>query len=109
MCIISPHSILRDPPFSRMDLVSCRNMLIYFDSESQKHVIPVFHSSLRPAGYLFRGNSENITPFHALFAVFAKKSRLFKKREGVRSTRIRIPLGGLRPSHSVNELPTRRS
>src|SRR3546814_18405328 len=108
MCIVSPHSILRDPPFSRMDLVSCRNLLIYFDSESQKHVIPVFHYSLRPGGYLFLGKSENITRFNDIFAVFEKKSRIFQKREGVRSTRIQIPLGGIRSSSSVNELTQRR-
>src|SRR3546814_1195869 len=64
MCIISPHSILREPPFSRMDLVSCRNLLIYFDSESQNNVIPVFHYSLRLGAYLFMGKLENITRFN---------------------------------------------
>jgi len=50
MCVFSPHSVLRDPPFSRIDLVSCRNLLIYLGSEFQSHVIPVFHFALRPKG-----------------------------------------------------------
>src|SRR4051794_7733111 len=48
LCIFSSHSVLRDPPFSRIDLVSCRNLLIYFRSEAQNHVIPIFHYALRP-------------------------------------------------------------
>lgn len=60
MCIFSPHNVISDPPFSRMDLVSCRNLLIYFGPELQRQVIPTFHYALKPDGYLFLGTSESM-------------------------------------------------
>src|SRR5262245_15655069 len=63
MCIFSAHSVIRDPPFSRIDLISCRNLLIYLGPEFQSRVIPVFHFALKPAGYLFLGTSENISQY----------------------------------------------
>ena len=62
MCIFSPHSLIRDPPFSRIDLVSCRNLLIYLDAELQEQVIPVFHYALRPGGFLFLGSVRERQP-----------------------------------------------
>ncbi|OLG31153.1 methyltransferase [Xanthomonas oryzae pv. oryzae] len=53
LCVFSQHSIVKDPPFSRLDLVSCRNLLIYLDAELQNRVIPIFHFAIRPGGYLF--------------------------------------------------------
>ena len=67
LCIFSPHSVIRDPPFSRIDLVSCRNLLIYFGAEVQNQVIPTFHYALRPDGYLFLGSAENVSQFDDLF------------------------------------------
>ena len=84
LCIFSPHSVIRDPPFSRMDLVSCRNLLIYFGPEVQNRVIPTFHYSLRPGGYLFLGTSEGIGQHGDLFALVDKKQRIFQAREHVR-------------------------
>src|SRR5215472_3468692 len=57
MCIFSAHSVIRDPPFSRLDLISCRNLLIYLKPTLQSQIIPLFHYSLRPGGYLFLGSS----------------------------------------------------
>ena len=68
LCVFSPHSVIRDPPFSRIDLISCRNLLIYFGYDMQGQVIPTFHYALRPGGYLFLGTSENITQFRELFS-----------------------------------------
>ena len=56
MCVFSAHSLVRDPPFSRIDLISCRNLLIYLNADKQKHVIPIFHYALRPGGFLFLGS-----------------------------------------------------
>jgi two-component system CheB/CheR fusion protein len=73
--------VVRDPPFSRMDLISCRNLLIYLNSELQNHVIPIFHYALKPQGFLFLGTSENITQHGDLFTPLDKKSRVFQRRE----------------------------
>lgn len=81
MCIFSPHSVIRDPPFSRMDLVSCRNLLIYFGPDVQTQVIPTFHYALRPGGYLFLGSSEGVGQHTDLFSVVDKKNRIFQARE----------------------------
>lgn len=81
LCIFSPHSVLRDPPFSRIDLVSCRNLLIYFGPDAQAQVIPTFHYSLRRGGYLFLGASENVTQYSDLFTALDKKNRIFQAKE----------------------------
>src|SRR5262249_6093576 len=91
LCIFSAHSVLRDPPFSRIDLISCRNLLIYLGPEFQSRVIPVFHFALKPGGYLFLGTSENISPYGDLFARRDKKQRLFQRRDHV-ATPLQFPL-----------------
>nr|WP_234890783.1 CheR family methyltransferase [Agrobacterium vitis] len=97
LCIFSPHSVIKDPPFSRMDFVSCRNLLIYFGPEIQNRVIPTFHYSLKPGGYLFLGTSESISQHGDLFSTLDKKNRIFQSREHV-SAAPRLPLlvGALR-------------
>ncbi|MGV0820871.1 CheR family methyltransferase [Martelella sp. AMO21009] len=80
LCIFSPHNVTRDPPFSRMDLVSCRNLLIYLGPEVQKRVIPTFHYALRPGGFLFLGTSESINQHHDLFTAVDKQNRIFQAR-----------------------------
>jgi two-component system CheB/CheR fusion protein len=81
MCIFSAHSVIRDPPFSRIDLISCRNLLIYLGTEFQGQVIPVFHFALRERGFLFLGTSENVTQHGDLFAPVDKKQRIFQRRD----------------------------
>jgi two-component system CheB/CheR fusion protein len=81
MCLFSPHSVLRDQPFSRIDLISCRNLLIYFGAEFQSQVMPIFHFALRPGGYLFLGLAENIGSHSDLFAAVDRKQRIFQKRD----------------------------
>nr|WP_284732058.1 CheR family methyltransferase [Mesorhizobium sp. dw_380] len=90
LCIFSPHSVIRDPPFSRTDLVSCRNLLIYFGPSIQNRVIPVFHYALKPGGYLFLGTSESVGQHDNLFATVDKKHRIFQAREHA-SPHIRLP------------------
>jgi two-component system CheB/CheR fusion protein len=91
ICIFSPHSVIKDPPFSRMDMVSCRNLLIYFGPDIQNRVIPIFHYSLKPGGYLFLGTSESIGQHGDLFVTVDKKQRIFQAREHV-SPAARLPL-----------------
>src|SRR5262249_56672670 len=79
--VFPPHGVGRGPRFSRMDLISCRNLLIYLNSELQGHVIPIFHYALKPNGFLFLGTSENITQHGDLFTSVDKKNRVFQRRE----------------------------
>lgn len=78
-CVFVKHDLTRDPPFARLDLVSCRNVLIYFRAEMQRRVIPMLHYCLNPNGYLFLGQSETITGFADLFAPVDKEHRIFSK------------------------------
>jgi two-component system CheB/CheR fusion protein len=97
MCIFSPHSVIKDPPFSRMDLVSCRNLLIYLGPDMQDRVIPTFHYALKPGGYLFLGTSESISQHSDRFSTLDKKSRLFQAREiAVRGHRMQPTGDGLK-------------
>jgi two-component system CheB/CheR fusion protein len=81
MCIFSNHSVIRDPPFSRLDLISCRNLLIYLKPGLQGQVFPLFHYALRPGGYLFLGLSENIARYTDLFLQLDKANRVFRRRD----------------------------
>jgi two-component system, chemotaxis family, CheB/CheR fusion protein len=81
LCIFSVHSVIKNPPYSRLDLVSCRNLLIYFDSALQNRLVPLFHYALKPGGYLFLGPSENISRHTDLFATLDKKHRILRRRE----------------------------
>jgi two-component system CheB/CheR fusion protein len=77
LCVFSRHNIAHDTPFSRLDLISCRNMLIYMDAAMQKRVIPLLHYALNPNGYLFLGSSENIGGFSDLFETVDAHHRIF--------------------------------
>lgn len=81
ICIFSPHNLIKDAPFSRIDLLSCRNLLIYLNIEVQDRVIPLFHFALRPGGILMLGSSENVTRHQTLFAPIDRRSRLFRRLE----------------------------
>ncbi len=81
MCVFSTHSIIKHPPFSKLDLISCRNLLIYIDAEMQDRVMRTFHYSLKPGGRLFLGSSESVTRATRLFSVADKKHRIFERRE----------------------------
>ncbi|WP_027578680.1 CheR family methyltransferase [Bradyrhizobium sp. Ai1a-2] len=81
MCIFSQHNVIKDAPFSKLDVVSCRNLLIYLNAELQNRVIPLFHFALLPDRFLFLGNSENVTRHPKLFAPVDRRARIFKKLE----------------------------
>src|SRR5260370_13434307 len=90
-CIFSSHSVIRDPPFSRIDLISCRNLFIYLAKELQQQLVPVFHYALRPGGYLFLGTSETLTEHGELFTAIDKKHRVFR-RPDLLGVHPRIPM-----------------
>lgn len=81
MCIFSAHNLIKDAPFSRLSLISCRNLLIYLTGEMQERVIPLFHFALQRGGYLFLGNSENVTRHPKLFSAVDRPARIFQRLE----------------------------
>jgi two-component system, chemotaxis family, CheB/CheR fusion protein len=82
LCIFARQDVTRDPPFSRLDLVSCRNLLIYLDARAQRHVMQVFHYSLRATGYLMLGPSETVGPASDLFDLIDREHRLYCLKAG---------------------------
>ncbi|HVU81383.1 MAG TPA: CheR family methyltransferase, partial [Rhodanobacteraceae bacterium] len=81
------HNVLRDPPFSRIDLISCRNLLIYLDREVQTRLLDMFHFALRPGGYLFLGSSESTDGASTHYEVVDKHHRIYRARPQARSVR----------------------
>ena len=81
MLIFSEHDVAKDPPFSKVDLVSCRNLLIYMGPDLQKKLISLFHYALLPGGRLFLGTSETVGEFANLFAVLDRKAKLYQRKE----------------------------
>ncbi|MFL5352555.1 chemotaxis protein CheB [Archangium sp.] len=80
LCIFARQNILADPPFSRMDLISCRNVLIYLDPVLQKKVLSVFHYALNPEGYLLLGTSETVGASADLFSLVDRRHKLYRKK-----------------------------
>jgi two-component system, chemotaxis family, CheB/CheR fusion protein len=95
MCVFAHHSVLRDPPFSRMHLISCRNLLIYLSNKVQERLLPVLHYALRPGGYLFLGPSETVGRGSKLFGPVDKKQRIFVRREDGLKHLPKFPIGNL--------------
>ncbi|MET0462733.1 MAG: CheR family methyltransferase [Chitinophagaceae bacterium] len=81
LCVFAPHNILSDPPFSRIDFISCCNLLIYFDSVAQKKVLATFHYALNPEGYLLLGQSETTATTPQLFTVVEKKVKVYTRKK----------------------------
>jgi two-component system CheB/CheR fusion protein len=102
--------VLRDPPFSRLDLVSCRNLLIYLNRDVQARVLEMFHFALKPGGYLFLGGSESAESVADFFIPVDKKNRIYRARPTART----IGSGTQLPSHvsrlpeSIQRAPVRR-
>ncbi|MDI1250306.1 MAG: chemotaxis protein CheB, partial [Lacunisphaera sp.] len=83
MVIFAPQNLIMDPPFTKLDILSCRNLLIYLTPDVQKKLIPLFHYSLLPGGILFQGSAETIGEATALFAPLSGKSQLFRRAESL--------------------------
>ena len=80
MVVFARQNVMSDPPFSRMHIISCRNLLIYFEPELQQKVFPIFHYALKPGGFLYLGASESIGGFTELFEPVDKKHRIYAKK-----------------------------
>lgn len=104
LCVFARQNLGSDPPFSNLDLISCRNVMIYLGESLQKRIIPIFHYSLNPSGFLLLGTSESVGQFSELFTTVEKKYRLYSKK--VTATR---PVFSFAPSNHpiarVNDQP----
>jgi two-component system CheB/CheR fusion protein len=80
MLVFSEQDLTRDPPFSKLDLITCRNLLIYLSAELQKRLMPLFHYALNPQGVLFLGTSEGIGDFLTLFGSLDRKAKLYQRK-----------------------------
>jgi len=86
MLVVSEQDVIKDPPFSKLDLISCRNLLIYMGGDLQKKIIPLFHYALNPGGFLFLGTSETVGEFGDLFSTLDSKSKLYQRKDDIRSS-----------------------
>ena len=94
MIVFAHHSIIKDPPFSRLDLLVCRNFLIYLDPEMQKRLLTLFHLILKPGGILFLGASESVGRNPELFAIVDQKWKIFQRLESGRRQETFFPFSG---------------
>jgi PAS domain S-box-containing protein len=83
LCVFARHDLAKDPPFSKLDLVSCRNVLIYMGSALQKRLLSVFQYALKPGGFLFLGNSESAGEYSDAFSVDDRKHRIYLRKPSV--------------------------
>lgn len=81
--VFAPQDVLRDPPFSRVDIVTCRNLLIYLEPEAQRRTLALLHFALREGGYLLLGNAESLGHAETLFEVVSKRWRIYRRGAGV--------------------------
>ena len=79
MVLFASQNLLRDPPFSKLNVISCRNVLIYIDKQAQERLLETFHFALKPGGYLFLGSSESADGLASGFSTIHKKSRIFQR------------------------------
>jgi two-component system CheB/CheR fusion protein len=100
MCIFAKQNLVKDPPFSNLDLISCRNLLIYFGPLLQKRAVPTFYYALKPRGYLVLGPSESLGSFEELFTLIDKKHKIYQKK---RST-ARVAAHFIGPDYGVPRL-----
>lgn len=87
MAVFAPQNVIKDPPFTKVDILSCRNLLIYLNADLQKKLVPIFHYALKPGGLLFLGPSETIGSFADLFEPLDKRWKIFRRRGGVTASR----------------------
>ncbi len=109
MCVFSMHSVIKDPPFSKIDLISCRNLLIYLGADLQAKLIPIFHYALKPHGFLLLGTSENISQHGRLFKAVDSGNRLFQRRDVPSPHDLQFPLNTPAAFQPDARAPARRA
>jgi len=104
LVIFAPHDLLTDPPFTKLDLLSCRNLLIYLESRAQRRLMPLFHYALRPGGLLFLGAAESVDQDENLFSTVDRKWKIFRRVHARRQVLDAFPIGRGKP-RPVEALP----
>ena len=110
LLVFSEHDLIKDPPFSRLDLISCRNLLIYLSADLQKQLAAIFHYALKPGGMLFLGTSESVGDASELFAALDRKAKLYQRKDdladgqGPARSRFRHPMTSLPPGQAKTAL-----
>jgi PAS domain S-box-containing protein len=114
MVLFANHDFLKDPPFSHLDLVTCRNVMIYLNNSAQERLAETFHFALNPGGYLFLGTSESVDGATDLYAVYNRENHVFQSRhvttkayplpESVPNFRIDKPVLSIPPGHETKVL-----
>ncbi|BAY08280.1 chemotaxis protein CheB [Calothrix sp. NIES-2098] len=108
LCVFARQNLISDPPFSHLDLISCRNVLIYLGSSVQKKLLPVFHYGLKPTGFLMLGTSETVGEFSDLFSLTDRKNKIYTRkmaptRLGIDLIASNYPIEVNTPQSSVSE------
>ena len=107
--VFAVHDLVMDPPYSRMDIVSVRNLLIYFDSRLQKQVLPLLHYALNEGGLLFLGTAETVGEFTDLFATIDKKWRIYRCINRDKAAHMHFPGQPGRYEAALSTLPDTRA
>ena len=107
--VFAPQSVIKDPPFTRLDLLLCRNLLIYLDTEIQKTLVPLFHYSLNPGGLLFLGHSETIGPFENHFQVLDGQWKIYQRKDEYPSSPRPPEFTLSSPKYDNKKIPTART
>src|SRR6202040_3543524 len=82
LCVFARQDVTKDPPFSNLDMISCRNFLIYVQPELQEKIISTLHYALNPSGFLLLGNAESAASYPQMFTPLNKKSKIYSKKDG---------------------------
>ena len=114
-CLFTTHDLIKDPPFSKLDLITCRNLMIYFEPQLQQRVLTTFHYALRPGGRLFLGPSESVSQQSRLFEAIDKRHRLYARQDtaatfpGLSFSRVREPPASPRAAQPASDEIERRA
>lgn len=103
MVLFAQHDVILDPPFTKLDLLSCRNLMIYFDAALQRRLLPLFHYSLRPGGVMLLGSSETVGRLNQLFVPLESKLRLYLRQDGNGANNPHFLLKSLPPLSSMKK------
>ena len=101
--VFAPHNLIRDAPFTKLDLITCRNLLIYFQPHAQKTVLTLFHFALKPGGFLFLGSSESPGGLLDEFDTIDEHAKIYRKRRDIglpRDLKLPLPRTGTAPRHA---------